>query len=263
MTNGTLLTPQKALELNALGLEIGISVDGPKEVTDENRFNHNKESVFDDIIKGINICKNENIEFSLSVTLSEKAVKNYNEVVNFIDEIKPSSIGFNLLLTNKHFSTNKEYNEDAANFLIEAFKKFRKDGLYEDRIMRKVNSFVNSEVYPFDCGATGGNQVVFSPTGKVGICHGYLQGKEYFPTNVDDINFLPDANPDFLEWAKRSPLNMEQCQSCEALGICGGGCPMNADKNHGSIWELDDRFCVHAKKTLEWLIWDLYEKTIE
>jgi uncharacterized protein len=42
------------------------------------------------------------------------------------------------------------------------------------------------------------------------------------------------------------------------LGICGGGCPMHAEKNTGSLWGLDSRFCVHAKATLEWLIWDVY-----
>jgi len=262
VTNGTLLTKDMVTEFNVLGLSIGISVDGPKEVTDENRFKHDKESVFDDIMKSIDICKSENIDFSLSVTLSERSVNSYDSVIKFIKDVNPSSIGFNLLLTNKNFSVYDGYNEDAANFLINAFKEFRKDGLYEDRMMRKVNAFVKSEVYPFDCGATGGSQLVFSPSGKIGICHGYLNGKKFFPTNVDDIDFLPDSNSVFLNWGKRSPLNMDRCQECESLGICGGGCPMNADKNHGSIWELDDRFCVHAKKTFEWLIWDLYEMTI-
>ena len=263
VTNGTLLTPEKAFDLNKLGLSIGISVDGPKDINDANRFNHKGESVFASIINGIESCKKANIEFSLSVTLAEKGVKSYNDVVSFIRSIKPSSLGFNLLLTNKNSSAYEGYNEDAADFLIKAFKEFREEGLYEDRMMRKVNSFVNSEVYPFDCGATGASQVVFSPDGRVGICHGYLQDKKFFPTNVANNDFLPESDEVFLEWAKRTPLNMEQCQDCSALGICGGGCPMNADKNYGSIWELDDRFCVHAKRTFEWLIWDLYQKMNE
>jgi uncharacterized protein len=263
VTNGTLLTPEKAMELSQLGLSIGISVDGPKDINDANRFNHKGGSVFDSIINGIESCKKADIEFSLSVTLSEISVRNYNKVMSFIKSIKPSSLGFNLLLTNKTFSAYRGYNEDAADFLIKAFKEFREEGLYEDRMMRKVNAFVNSEVYPFDCGASGGSQVVFSPDGRVGICHGYLQDKKFFPTHVSSKDFLPESDSVFMEWAKRTPLNMEQCQDCPALGICGGGCPMNAEKNHGSIWDLDDRFCVHAKRTFEWLIWDLYQKMNE
>ncbi|QQS61240.1 MAG: SPASM domain-containing protein [Candidatus Moraniibacteriota bacterium] len=64
-------------------------------------------------------------------------------------------------------------------------------------------------------------------------------------------------------WSRRSSLFMGQCQECVALGICGGGCPLQADIEKGSIWELDDRFCVHSKRTLEWLIWDLYEKMVK
>jgi uncharacterized protein len=56
---------------------------------------------------------------------------------------------------------------------------------------------------------------------------------------------------------------MNQCQDCPALGICGGGCPHNADRTKGSIFELDERFCVHANTVLEWLIWDLYNSARE
>ena len=53
---------------------------------------------------------------------------------------------------------------------------------------------------------------------------------------------------------------MPKCYECEALGICGGGCPANAKIVDGSIWEVDRRFCVHSKMTLEWLIWDQYSQ---
>ncbi len=79
-------------------------------------------------------------------------------------------------------------------------------------------------------------------------------------TTVDDDQFDPRLDPVFLEWSRRSPLAMAACQDCVALGICGGGCPLNADNEEGSIWGLDKRFCVHCKMTLEWLVWDLYEK---
>ncbi|MFH0856760.1 MAG: SPASM domain-containing protein, partial [bacterium] len=78
-----------------------------------------------------------------------------------------------------------------------------------------------------------------------------------------DDGFNPYEHPFWTEWSKRSPFNMSQCKYCEALTICGGGCPHNADLNNGSIWEVDASFCIHAKETLQWLIWDLYEKTIK
>lgn len=57
-----------------------------------------------------------------------------------------------------------------------------------------------------------------------------------------------------------SVLDMEQCFLCPALGICGGGCPASIELASGSMWEIDKRICPHSIKTLEWLIWDLYEQ---
>jgi uncharacterized protein len=101
--------------------------------------------------------------------------------------------------------------------------------------------------------------VVILPDGKIGVCHAYSGTGEFFIN--PDSKFDPFEHPFWKEWSKRSPLNMPQCYGCEALTICGGGCPHNADINKGSIWEIDDHFCIHAKETLNWLIWDLYEQT--
>lgn len=259
VTNGVLLTKDIIKSLVKFNVSIAISIDGPKYITDKNRFNKGGGSVFGNIMQGIELCQKHNVPFSLSVTLSEKAIQNNEDVLKFIEEINPSSLGFNILMTDSESNIYNEYDEEAADFLIKAFKKFREKNIYEDRMMRKVKSFVNSEVYPFDCGATGANQIILSPSGKVGICHGYLEDKKFFPTTIDDIGFIPSNDNVFNDWSKRSPLNMKECQDCIALGICGGGCPMNAERNFGSIWDLDERFCIHAKKTLEWMIWDLYD----
>lgn len=259
VTNGTLLTPDRAKELKHYGLSISISVDGPQTINDANRRSRDGLSVFREILSGINACKSAGLEFGLSVTLSEIAVNNYRQVMDFILETNPSSVGFNILMSSDHEGDlGDDYNRDAARFLINAFQEFREIGLYEDRMMRKVKSFVKSQVYPFDCAAAGGNQIVIAPDGAIGICHGCLQGRKYFSTSVDNTEFDPTGDPVFMEWSKRTPLNMNACSRCPSLGICGGGCPLNAERRHGSMWDVDDRFCAHATTALEWLIWDLY-----
>ena len=57
----------------------------------------------------------------------------------------------------------------------------------------------------------------------------------------------------FIEWSQLTPVNHEECMECPALGICGGGCPINAMhlKPGNTIHSIDERFCVHSKKTLE------------
>lgn len=105
-----------------------------------------------------------------------------------------------------------------------------------------------------------GNQIVISPQGLIGVCHEGIGEKRTFVSNINDNGFNFYANQDINSWAKRSPFNMLECIECEALGICGGGCPYGAMLKTGSIHEVDKRFCVHSKETLEWLIWDLFDK---
>lgn len=63
-----------------------------------------------------------------------------------------------------------------------------------------------------------------------------------------------------LKWSQISPINNLKCMDCEALGICGGGCPINASNNSSDdvFTAIDQGFCIHAKKTLDFMIKDLY-----
>jgi len=104
-------------------------------------------------------------------------------------------------------------------------------------------------------------QVIFTPTGEVDVYHGYTGSGRYFVPFTETLD--PIQHPYWQEWARRSPFFMPQCQNCEALGFCGGGCPYNADIKHNSIWHLDEDFCIHAITTLHWLLEDLYRQTQE
>lgn len=260
ITNGSLLNQQNIELLTKNNVSIGISLDGDECATDSCRAYVNGTPVYKDVIRGIERCKKQDVPFSLSVTLTEQSVKDFDNTIKELQSIDCKALGFNILLTDEAFKVSEGYNEAAADFIIKAFEIFRKSGVYEDRMMRKVKSFVESKVYLFDCGAAGGGQIIIAPDGQVGICHGFLGSREYFPTTVNATAFDPATDPTFSEWGKRTPLNMEECQNCMSLGMCGGGCPLNAQKNEGSIWGMDKRFCVHSLKTLNWLIWDLYDK---
>jgi uncharacterized protein len=87
-----------------------------------------------------------------------------------------------------------------------------------------------------------------------------LSNRKNFVSSVNDELFDARTNSVFMEWAQLTPINKTECLSCEALGICGGGCPINAmhSKQGNTIHSRDDRFCVHAKKTLDFLIKDLH-----
>ena len=87
-----------------------------------------------------------------------------------------------------------------------------------------------------------------------------MGSRKTFTHTVFDLNYYPDEDETFIEWSRRSPLNIEECTHCSALAICGGGCPRNADMLHGSIWNVDSAFCHFARKAQEWLLWQDIEE---
>lgn len=261
ITNAVLVTPETAQLLVEHNVNVAVSIDGDEAATNSTRQYKDGRPVFSDVIQGFNILQKAGVNVGVSCTLSQKSVDEFDLTMKTIlEHLKVDSLGFNIVLSGNNYKVSADYDEKTAHAIIKAFETFRKRNIFEDRMMRKVDSFVKNEIYAFDCGAAGGGQIVIAPDGQVGICHGYLGSRKHFTTTVDDTTFDPQKDPIFMEWSRRSPLNMDICRKCPALGICGGGCPLNADFEEGSIWGLDKRFCVHCKTTLEWLIWDLYKQ---
>lgn len=260
VTNGLLLNDERILKLKELGVGIGISVDGFTEEENSMRVDLSGRTVFSRVISIIERCQELDVDVSLSVTLSEETIKHRDHVLDLVQKYGIHSFGFNIMMSSDTFIVSDEYNEAASQFIIDSFVELRKLGIYEDRMMRKLNAFAKAQVYFSDCAATSGGQIVVAPDGSVGICHGCLYDKKYFVTNVFDDTFNCTCDPTYIEWSTLSPVNKEECLGCSALGICGGGCPINAMylKPGNDIHSIDTRFCVHARKTLEFLISDLY-----
>ena len=260
VTNGLLLNEERVLKLKELGVSIAISVDGFTEETNKMRVDIGGYPIFSRILKTLDLCKRLGVEISLSVTLSNDTIRDTQNILNLIDNYGVKSFGFNIMMSDENFVLPESYNDAAAQFIIDEFIELRKRGIYEDRIMRKLRAFTKAQVYFSDCAATSGGQIVIAPNGQVGICHGCLYNKQYFISDINDDTFDATKDPSFIEWSQLSPVNKPGCLDCPALGICGGGCPVNAMhlKPNNTIHSIDERFCAHSKKTLEFFIRDLY-----
>lgn len=260
VTNGLLLTEDRIKRLHELGVAIAISIDGFTDKANSMRVDLKGTPVFDRILKTLDKCKELGVDVSLSVTLSEETIKNTTDILKLVDTYGVKAFGFNIMMSSDTFVLPQSYNEAAAQFIIDEFVELRERGIYEDRMMRKLKSFSKAQVYFSDCAATAGGQVVIAPNGQVGICHGCLHDKQYFVAHIDDEDFVAVEDKNFIEWSQLTPLNHEECMDCPALGICGGGCPINAMhlKPGNTIHSIDERFCVHSKKALEFFIRDLY-----
>ncbi|MFH0928337.1 MAG: radical SAM protein [bacterium] len=261
VTNGVLVNDADAERFAKHGVTVGLSIDGPAFITDLYRVPKRPGvRVTERVTRAFKLLKRQGVSVGLSVTLTPEAVAHFEEFLDFFTTGEFSGadgLSLNLL----HYSPNivlpPDYYAAATECQIRAFQRFREIGIYEERIMRKARAFVDQAPMYADCGVVG-HQLVVAPDGRVGVCQDFVKPRTYFPRSVNDASHEELLGTLFAEWRNRSPLFMPQCQACEALGICGGGCPASAELQTGNRWNLDPRACAHSKRALEWLVWDAY-----
>ncbi|MFA6446871.1 MAG: radical SAM protein [Patescibacteria group bacterium] len=263
VTNGTLMTAEQAAFFARNGVTVGLSLDGPRGLNNLYRIGKRKGwDVYESVMQTYELLRNSDVKIGLSVTLTAESIERFDELLDFferLDGVKGFSL--NLMHFNHGVSMPENYYVKAVECQLAAFEIFRKKGLYEERVMRKAKSFVDRRVMYADCGVVG-YQLVVAPDGKVGVCQDFVKPRTYFNGSVFDPDLDPIRDGLFADWIERSTLNMPECRSCAAIGLCGGGCPASAELKYGSRWHVDDRICYHSLKVLEWLIWDTYAKLL-
>ncbi|OGF26655.1 hypothetical protein A2477_03230 [Candidatus Falkowbacteria bacterium RIFOXYC2_FULL_47_12] len=260
-TNGTLIDQTFISFVKGKNIQISISLDGKQDAHDMMRCYRDGSGSFENVMNACKQMRNNGVDFGFSVTVTKANIEHMEEIILWLhEEFQINSIGFNIVIDrNEELLGMSEdvFADKLTQQLIQCFKLCREKGIYEDRIMRKVDAFIKGYPYLYDCGAPG-DQMVVTPQGMVGVCQAFCGSQKYFIPLADFKE--PSNHPIWQQWRYRSPFYQKQCYDCVALGICGGGCPYNAEKQHGSMWALDDMFCTHARGTLRFLLQDLYRQ---
>lgn len=256
VTNGTLIDKEIARKFKEGNVSVSVSIDGPESVMNSVRPLANGDpDTFSKVVRGWNILKEEGISPSISLTLSRYNVPSLKENVQYLTEIlSPSAFGFNFLIgTNQDLKEVGFDREFTSNQVIDTFQYLREKGIFEDKMMRRINAFVKKTPHLKDCGAIG-NQIVVSPEGYIGTCHAFAGSKKGYRKIEEMENVVLEEDEIFKSWARRQPLNLEECFGCRAIGICGGGCPYQGYLENKNINVLDKNNCEHNKRVLDWIV---------
>lgn len=263
VTNGSLMTSERALFFSKNNVYVGLSVDGPRQLSDGYRHLPNGSGTYDLIKRALGLLQENNVVLSLSVTITPAMVMDLPSIIRWAhDEMGVNALSFNLIgdssLERLNEMERHEYAERAASGLVEAHRVARALNMTEDRMERKVNDFADGIFKYADCGALG-NQLVVNPNGDIAFCH--ADGK-YVVANVSDTTFnMFDIMRDHA-WRQALPINDERCHNCAAVSICGYGCFHHVVDRGLPVSEHDDVHCLHTKAAMEHLVWSLYDKTI-
>lgn len=263
ITNGALINSEIANFLKTYNVEVTVSIDGPMKTHNICRIDKDKKGTFKKVEKAVKILQAKGITPCISATITPYNLAKLKEFPSFLKELKVKEFGLNMLAGKSLSFLNSEMTlEQYINLIpeeiINTFISARKNKIYEDRIGNKIRSFTESNFYPTDCKAYGA-QIVIQPNGYVSNCHASSRYNIKHIKNCDKDFKITDINS-VKKWEKRLPLFNQDCLNCEAISICGGGCPWSTEEIKGDLMKRDDIFCNYTKRAFEFIIWDFYKE---
>lgn len=265
VSNGTLITDELAGEMKRLSVGCSISIDGFRHHHDRMRKYRNGKGSWDDALRGYYILKKHMGGCGISCTLGPHNFMDAEEIAEFFaTRLECRGMGFNIIKGLPNGNELEIPPKVVTEQIIKVYQIFRKFGIYEDRIMRKINAFVNEEPWFHDCGGYGG-QIALCADGYIGPCHIAADDHRLCWGHIDDCRLKEEIlwGKMTYNWCSRSPIKMSACFDCIGLGICGGGCADESYVKYGDIYSLDKNFCEHCKMLIEWMCDDLAEKLIK
>ncbi len=123
--NGTLINEDFVEFLKSFGrrVSLGISLDGPRHIHDFWRKDKKKRGSYDRAIAGYTLAKEGGLSPSISCTLAPNNLPEIDAITDWLIEMEPAGMSFNLLADTSKLHMDAKYAEDATNAMIRAFKR--------------------------------------------------------------------------------------------------------------------------------------------
>lgn len=228
-TNGVLLTEGMCHFFNSLDIQIGMSLDGPRESNVNRVFRNNGKSAYDSIIAGAgNIEKN--CPYGLRILSVINTDNTPEKVYSHFKGLNTSAVSF--LLPDVNHNCKRELVPKVGNWLIALF-----DIWIEDKEKIEIQPF--GMIVLLIMGLEGiGNEVIgthFNPvlnihTGggisavdSLKICKNGMTHTEYNVLYNDFDEVVVDELIYKYYNAHKSNVLHKDCIKCDYLSVCGGG----------------------------------------
>ena len=259
-TNGSLITKGRADYLKQNHIDVSVSIDGKEEIHDSCRHYPDRRGTFAETMRGFYLMRNAGLDVEVSCAAGPHNMRLMKDLAGwFKEELKIKRFSWNILWNPPGSEASSDlYIKKLTTSILKSFLYCQKKGLHERTTAGIFDALFSGGASTGNCPGCG-EQMVVSPDGSIGVCH---VSTEIAPAPACHVSqpFQPQDQELFVEFTKRSPVEMKDCLDCTALGICGGGCPLEAFRCSGSVWSRHAGYCTHIKAALEWFIWNYYKK---
>lgn len=246
VTNGTLLTGNTAEIVRAMKVHITVSIDGTKDANDLLRPTKNGTSSTDLTLAGIEeISKNRGSILSFGIAAvfangNEDLVRNYS----FFKALSPDWIEFNFAYSEGSKELQLKYLSQMSKIAKIAWTNGGEQELRKIRLFDHYFKMLDAQqLIENHCGA-GKTYLMVDAKNKLYTC----------PWDVGKKDELVGQNEllDHEKLAKysKSLIELNNCQSCWARHLCGGGCMYIHKAHTGDKHKKDNLFCERTRSLI-------------
>lgn len=253
-TNGTLLTDEWCVFLKEWNVNIGVSLDGPRDLHNLNRCDRSGRGTFDATMRGVELLRRHDLPFYVICVLHRASLPRWSDLHDFflnngiekvcfnVEEIE--GINANSSLAGQSFVAQAEAFFGSYFNLLE---KTSSHWLREyDHSLRALcaKEVTNSMVTPYDMLTVDhlGNYSTFSPE----VLNAKLpNGKIARLGHVDDGTTTFELALELsADWVAEISRGVERCRStCDYFDMCGGGSPSNKLAECGTFDATETIYC--------------------
>ncbi|MDI6782248.1 MAG: radical SAM protein [bacterium] len=262
VSNGTAITERISDMLVQYHVFPIISIDGWQEIHDQMRVDGSGNGSYQDAVVGYNRLRDKGLKPGISTLVGKHNWEYLPEIVSFFaNELEAFNLGVSL----------PHVKPEAADVpielltlgLIASWEIARNNNFYIMQIGKRLKALAEQKPILRSCpGSTGWSMIRILPDGTITLCENMGLKNRSVLGNVNQHPAPEDiiAHPEIIDWNRRHPYNINNCLSCPAVSICGGGCPYDAFLETGSIHNPEQRSCYLSNQLLEWAIWDIYKR---
>lgn len=246
ITNGTLINNDVLDILASLKPTMTLSLDGPPEINDSQRPQKNGKSSSLEAIRGLETLIARKNEFGL-ILLHAVLTKNHSDVVKtweFFQGYNVDKMEFTFDVTEKDESANLKFIEGMKKSASLAFQKGGEKELrrihFFDLYFDQLDNQFQKENY---CG-TGKSLLSLDSRNNVYQCPLEVSFKERQVGKDSNINWN-SLNP-----LQKPLIELNNCQTCWARHLCGGGCLFNHESLTGDKHTKHITYCFRTRHLL-------------
>ncbi|MDX2257939.1 MAG: cyclophane-forming radical SAM/SPASM peptide maturase GrrM/OscB [Hyphomicrobiaceae bacterium] len=273
-TNGTLISETWCELIKAWQINVGVSIDGPKEFHNRYRKGRNGAGSFDRAFAGLQKLQRAGIPCHVISVLTLESLRQPDRLFDFYVDNAIDDVCFNIEEQEGTNAQSKFVGNSSANSLYWSFLRRFVELTIErkkDIFIREIESSLhairghgslirNEQAEPFriisvDC---DGNISTFSPE-LLGLRH-ELYGSFSFGNLVHDS--FEDISARVLDSRLYADIRagIRECSSvCAYYGVCGGGAPSNKIYENGSAASTETAYCRAFMSAID-IVLDLTER---